>query len=82
MRAGVSSSQKGISLTTKSPYLQISEAAILFVSGGTQGYQCQWVWESSDTSVMGSGENSGAFDHDLDSFWFSGLHPECHTRAN
>lgn len=70
----------GISLATKLPYLQISEAAILFVSGGTQGYQCQWVWGTSDTSVTGSGEHSGAFDHGLDSF--SWLHPECHTTAN
>lgn len=46
------------------------------------GYQCQWVRESSVTSDMGSGEHSGTFDHGLDSFSFSGLHPECHTTAN
>lgn len=73
---------QGISLATKLPYLQVSGAAILCVSGGTQGYQCPWVRESSDTSLMGSGEHSGTSDHGLDSFPFSGLHPECHTRAS
>lgn len=82
MSAGVPSSQLGISLATKSSYLQFSGATILFESGGTCGYQCWWVWGSSDTSVMGSGEHSGAFDHGLDSFSFLGLQPECHTRAN
>lgn len=31
-------------LATKPPYLQISGAAMLFVSGGAQGYPFWWVW--------------------------------------
>lgn len=46
---------------------------------GEQGCWCWWVWGSS---VMRSGEHSGAYDRGLDSFSFSGLHPECHARAN
>lgn len=49
MSAGVPSSQLGISLATKLPYLQISGAAVLFVSGEHRDTRSGGSWHLGST---------------------------------